>query len=200
MKSFNSKRWGKVLIEESYYAQGNRMALLLIHNDGCRLATLTTNMPEHDLEEGEFFVKDWSENQELAAEAMASGLFVDTGKRVGSGHVPVPVWKFKQERVLHTNEIAATFTEVLKSEWGGADPRVPGPITLQARWKEKSIEVFVVGKWRDAYYYPQKRIPSGKILNIIRQKLITNTGGAKSPLGNREIVFQWPADMTTERR
>jgi hypothetical protein len=189
-KSFVSKTWGVVHIEEGNYTDSGRLALILRDTEEARLATLTVNLPDCKLEPGEFFVKNWSENQELAAEAMASGLFIDTGKRAQSGFVQPPIWKFK-ERVLTTNEIEDTFTEVLKSEYGGHDPRLPGPIFLNARIKEKVIEIFIVGKWRPVRHYPYNKIPSAKILNEVREKLVTNTGGEKSFLKNRSIVFKW---------
>lgn len=61
---------------------------------GEAIATLTVNIPEVPLEEGEFIVKTWSENERIAADCLASGLFVDTGKRVRTGWVMAQIWRF----------------------------------------------------------------------------------------------------------
>jgi hypothetical protein len=81
--TFNSKRWGKVTVLRSTYGspQGP-VAVVLQHEDGEPLATLSVNMykPEcsedsRDLPPNCFYAKDWSENEEIAREALASGLF-----------------------------------------------------------------------------------------------------------------------------
>jgi hypothetical protein len=54
---------------------------------------LTVNIPEADLEPGEILVKTWSENESLAAAALASGHFRDTGKRVKTGWCEAEVWE-----------------------------------------------------------------------------------------------------------
>ena len=57
-------------------------------------ATLSVNLPEHAhmLEEDEFFVKLWSENEPLA-ELAELDIFTDTGKAVPTGFCIAPVWK-----------------------------------------------------------------------------------------------------------
>ena len=67
--------------------------------DGAVAAILTVNIPECDklLRPGEFFVKTWSENETIAKEALASGLFVDTGRRVESGFVEAQIWRFSDD-------------------------------------------------------------------------------------------------------
>lgn len=55
--------------------------------------TLSCNIPGLDLEEGEFFVKDWSENAQFIQEILATGLFINTGKRVKTGMETASVWK-----------------------------------------------------------------------------------------------------------
>ena len=67
--------------------------------NGQLAAVLTVNIPELDkvLKPGEFFVKTWSENETIAKEALASGLFVDTGKRLESGFVEAQIWRFSDD-------------------------------------------------------------------------------------------------------
>lgn len=57
--------------------------------------TLSVNIPEHFdmLCEGEFFAKTWSENENVAAGAMLSGLFKHMGVTIRTGFVDAPIWK-----------------------------------------------------------------------------------------------------------
>lgn len=49
-----------------------------------------------DLAPGEFLAKVWSENEEIAACALKSGLFIDTGRRIPMGFVEAQVWRIVQ--------------------------------------------------------------------------------------------------------
>jgi len=86
-------RYGDMEVEVVLYKTGGTAVLLI--QDNYRFATLSVNFPLVKLEEGEFAVKTWSENEQVAADALASGLFVDTGKRIQSGYVEASVWRFK---------------------------------------------------------------------------------------------------------
>ena len=89
---------GKALeiLKETYYSNERPAIILHEKGDPAPYATLTTNMIHESLEDGEFFVKDWTENEEIAAHILEfAGLFEDTGKTVPSGHVEVPIWRFK---------------------------------------------------------------------------------------------------------
>lgn len=89
--SMKTRDYGEVDIQEGSYSNG-RLALLLV-KEGERIAVLTVNIPDKDLVEGEFFVKTWSENMEIAQDALSSGLFIDTGKKVQTGYVLASVWR-----------------------------------------------------------------------------------------------------------
>ena len=86
-------RYGDMDVEVTTYKTGGTAVILT--QDGQRFATLSVNFPVVKLEEGEFAVKTWSENEQVAADCLASGLFVDTGKRIKSGYVEASVWRFK---------------------------------------------------------------------------------------------------------
>ena len=58
-------------------------------------ATITVNMPEIPLENEEFIVKTWSENEPITNFLRNSEFFVDTGKRVGFQRAEV--WKIRRE-------------------------------------------------------------------------------------------------------
>lgn len=104
--TFNSKRWGTVSVVCATYGRADGpLAVLLQLEDGEPLATLSVNMyrPEcshdsADLPADCFYVKQWSENEELSSEAFATGLFVlrDDLPGARSGFVSAPVWQIKE--------------------------------------------------------------------------------------------------------
>lgn len=101
--NFQSRRWGAVrVVRATYEGSKGPTAIVLQCDDGEPLATLSVNMytPEcsHDstaLPADCFYVKQWSENEELAKDAMASGLFKlrDDLPAARSGYVSAPVWQ-----------------------------------------------------------------------------------------------------------
>jgi hypothetical protein len=88
----------KVRLEATNYFNG-RLAFLAVIVDGEKKGRpwgkLTVNIPEARLEPGEFCVRTWDGGEILAADAMATGAFEDTGKRVPTGHVEAAVWRVK---------------------------------------------------------------------------------------------------------
>ena len=80
----------------------NRLAIQLIHIvSGDVWATLTVNLPDDELDEGEFFVKAWEENKYTAHALMTqTDLFVDTFRTVPTGFVEAEVWKFANPKTL----------------------------------------------------------------------------------------------------
>lgn len=103
--TFQSKRWGTVNVARATYeSAAGPTAVLLSLEDGEPLAKLSVNMyrpdcshDSRDLPADCFFVKMWAENDRLAEEAMASGLFErrdDLGV-ASSGFVTAPVWQIK---------------------------------------------------------------------------------------------------------
>lgn len=95
--NFETKNYGSVRVQQGYYQHGGHLAIKLIANEGTVAAVLTVNIPGLKLRPGEFFVKAWSENALIAADALASGLFVDTGRRVATGHVKAQIWRFAEK-------------------------------------------------------------------------------------------------------
>ena len=77
---FQSKQWGEVEAHRAHYlSKDGPVAVILTLSDGEHLTTLSVNLKGHSerLPENCFYVKDWSENEELADEAAKSGLFKD---------------------------------------------------------------------------------------------------------------------------
>lgn len=103
--SFSSRRWGHVRVLQGHYeGPSGPVAIVLQTNDGEPLTTLSVNMyrPEcsqysKDLPADCFYVKQWGGNEELAQEALASGLFSerDDLPEASSGFVAAPAWQIK---------------------------------------------------------------------------------------------------------
>ena len=94
--SFSTRHFGTATVITHSYQNGNQLAVELIDERGEPITVLSVNIPEcaHLLHEKEFFVKTWSENEELAKDALASGLFQDTGRTSGDA-VNAKIWVLK---------------------------------------------------------------------------------------------------------
>ena len=84
---------------------GGRLALRLIDTeDFCPFSTLTVYLPEHNhlLEEGEFFIKTWSENAAVIGALRGKNtVFINTGRKVEIGmNVTAEIWKFADPEIL----------------------------------------------------------------------------------------------------
>ena len=100
-------------IYQSQYMNG-RPAIVL-YGGGLPFATLTVNLHESPLKDGEFFVKDWTENEVIAPWILEhTDLFEDTGHAVNTGFVQAPIWRFKRE--AQYNHVPWSKSEVDKSE------------------------------------------------------------------------------------
>lgn len=105
--TFESARWGKVIASKATYERADGpLAIVLQTENGEPLATLSVNMyrPEcshdsRDLPAGCFYAKDYGGQEEIAAEALASGLFRerDDLPTAYSGYVSAPAWELAQE-------------------------------------------------------------------------------------------------------
>ena len=85
----------ETIIDLDHYRSGGKYAIELVmaNDSGNPFCTLTCNIPSVVLTENEILVKTWSENEEVAKAALASGLFRDTGKRVSTGFVLADIWE-----------------------------------------------------------------------------------------------------------
>lgn len=103
--SFLTRRFGTATVRTSTYQSNDAMSVELVDENGESIAVLSVNFPEsaHLLGENEFFAKTWSENEEIAEDALASGIFRDTGRTSSYGFmsslVNASIWTFaKAER------------------------------------------------------------------------------------------------------
>ena len=94
--SFNTRLCGTANVITNTYHKGGKLSVELVADSGEEIAMLSVNMPEcsHLLGDGEFFAKTWSENEEIAEDALASGIFRDT-RRTSGDIVNAPIWTFK---------------------------------------------------------------------------------------------------------
>jgi len=92
-------------LKKGVYANG-RLAIMLEEAETKEpWCVLTVNMPDDNLEDGEFFVKTWSENADTSTALMSqTDLFENTGRIVPAGYANACVWKFKDKETLERIE------------------------------------------------------------------------------------------------
>jgi hypothetical protein len=71
------------------YQQSGATALEMLADDGEPIGTLSTNIGP--LPKNHVAIKDYSENEGMFAQLIEKGIVRDTGKRVRSGFVEIPV-------------------------------------------------------------------------------------------------------------
>jgi len=78
----------------SKYINGGSKRINIVDSNDAPFATLSSN-PDGvtNLAEGEFLIKAYAENEDVAKSLLASSLFVDTGGRVPSGFVELQIWR-----------------------------------------------------------------------------------------------------------
>jgi hypothetical protein len=87
--------WGgetdQVRPEMGQYANGRTAIKFLYFDEEMQgwfpHATLTINLPDQHMNDGEIFIKDYSENELLAATLLEFGWITLTGREVSSGYV-----------------------------------------------------------------------------------------------------------------
>lgn len=75
------------------YGNGRLAITFEDYNTGEPFGTATINLPEQHLNDGEFFIKDWSENEALAQALIKQGWIKSTGREVVSGFVIAKAFK-----------------------------------------------------------------------------------------------------------
>lgn len=102
--SYDSPRWGLVTAIAANYGGPDGPLAVKLFADGSPLAMLSVNLtrPEcshdsRDLPPDCFYAKTWGENEEVAREVLASGLFLprDDFPLGRSGYVAAPVWQVR---------------------------------------------------------------------------------------------------------
>lgn len=100
---FMSPRWGKLLVlVGNYESDDGPLAVTLVSEHGEPIATLSVNLYEpvvgltsRELPKDCFYAKQWSENEEISKEALATGLFKvrDDFPTAEYGFITAPVWQ-----------------------------------------------------------------------------------------------------------
>lgn len=103
--SFPSTSFGRVHFVRESYPDTGRCAVELFDEHDESLIMLSINIPElaHDLGANEFYAKTYSENEELARDALASGHFTDTGRR-SRDFLQAPIWRITPEKYFEQNK------------------------------------------------------------------------------------------------
>ena len=70
----------------------DRLAIRLMCSEG-PMAVATVNLPDEMLDEGYVFIKTYSENEGMLEALVSAGIVEDTGMRVNTGYVTVPICK-----------------------------------------------------------------------------------------------------------
>lgn len=99
--SFHCPRWGELIAHAGSYSNG-ALAVVLASPSGEPMATLSVNTyrpqcsaDSRDLPPDCFYMKDWSENEEIVVAAKASGLFIERPDLPPaiSGYVCADAWQ-----------------------------------------------------------------------------------------------------------
>lgn len=84
---------GEELVVRIGKYQNGRVSIALVDQESMPYATASVNIPDADLGPGEVAIKDYSENTGILAMLIDAGIVVDTGRKIGTGFVTVPVAK-----------------------------------------------------------------------------------------------------------
>jgi len=85
--------------------ENGRTALQLLDQMNLPYATITVNLPDDALAEGEHFIKCWSENEQIVESLIEAGWLLPTGRTVTTGYTQATVCIF-------TGALAREYEEV----------------------------------------------------------------------------------------
>lgn len=84
-------------VEVDTYATGRKALVMTYWDEDCQTwfphCKVTVNLPDQHLNEGEFFVKDWAENEPIVDALREAGWLTPTGREVVSGFVAPAVMR-----------------------------------------------------------------------------------------------------------
>jgi len=84
-----------------------------------------------------------------------------------------------------------------REDWGGTNPIDDKIIILKIRIRDKVLEVFCCGKWRQMRYWPYRKLPSNKTLQQITAQIELNSG--LSFLG-KDVKYAWAGVINENER
>jgi hypothetical protein len=107
MTQVKFREWDCTLQKSRY--DNDRLALSLVDEEG-PVATCTVNMPDVPLGRNEVCIKDYSENEGMAAALEAAGVIKPTGRTVRFGFVEIPVCELQGpfRETTHSGDVSQT--------------------------------------------------------------------------------------------
>ena len=100
-KTFTLNLFGEdneLYLELNNYRNNNALAVELISTDEEPYATVSVNLPESaELPKDEFFLKNWSENEEIAQQLIEKKIIIPTGKEASSEFIRARSYKINPE-------------------------------------------------------------------------------------------------------
>lgn len=88
----------EVHFEFDNYSNNGALAVELVTTDGESYGMLSVNLPDSQiLSKDEFFLKDWSENEDLARELIKMGVLIPTGKQSSGKFIMAKSYKVSPE-------------------------------------------------------------------------------------------------------
>ena len=76
-------------LKKAQYANGRDALLLLDANTEEPVAYATVNLPDHHIQSGHVFIKDWSENEGMYETLLESGVIKEVVNQIRSGFVMI---------------------------------------------------------------------------------------------------------------
>lgn len=93
--NFNGERL--FLVKSNYVVPHYRLAFEILDAEECPFAVLTINLPHTELQDDEFIVKTWAENEDIVDCIRKLDIFEETSKRVKTGFCVAEIWKLKEQ-------------------------------------------------------------------------------------------------------
>ncbi len=101
-------------VRQATYSNGRTALLLEDAKTGESVAVATVNLPHENLEPGQVFIKDYSENHGMLEALEKAGIVKATGETVHSGFAPVPKAILLSALKKDAKKIEASRTENVK--------------------------------------------------------------------------------------
>ena len=84
------------LLQEAEYFNGRKALMLVDSFEFEPIATCTVNVPDEPIEEGEVFIKNYSENTGMTDTLVEAGVIEPPHRKFPSGFVQIEVCKLKK--------------------------------------------------------------------------------------------------------
>lgn len=176
-------------------------ACVLLSSDGMPFATLSINVAgvSENLPKGEFFLKDYSENREIAEQLIKQGILVPTGEETELPHAIVKSYKVNDKYKSNLFEsilrkyIQKEIKNILKEAPGGvATVQGAGGTTISVSGDESAAEKLNTATKKD------KQVSYQKIKPIEKSGSKKFTAKLKTPTGDMSVDIDAKDAKTAE--